>query len=299
MIWAVTGCLAFPAITALLTVPDLGAVYRATSPAAMTTTALFGLIWGISAILFGLGVNRLGLALGFGIIIGSSAALGALVPLVVQHPEQIATAKGITTLAGVLLIVLGVAGCSAAGRLREEASTMARRGSFRAGLVICLLSAMGAPAVNFGLAFGGEIVANAGRLGAIEGNAINAVWPVLFAGGLVANSAYCGWLISRRGTWRSFTSEVPAMNLPLAAAMGFLWFGSNLIYGYGSQALGDMGLVLGWPVFMGAVVLTANGWGIVSGEWRDAPAAAMRWVAAGVALLIAGVSVIGYASSLG
>lgn len=292
-VWAFSGCIAFPLIAAVLTVPNLAEVYGRTSGGAVALACLFGFIWGVSAVLFGLGVDRLGVSLGFGLIIGISSALGALVPLVVQHPEQIATAKGAATLAGVATVVLGVAACAVAGRIREEAGADSQRGSLAAGLVICLLSALGAPAINFGLAFGDEIVENARQLGAGEASAINAIWPLVTAAGFVANAAYCGWLISRGSGWAAFVRERPASNLLLAGAMGLLWFGSNLTYGYGSQGLGDLGLVLGWPVFMGAIVLTANGWGVATGEWAGSPPRARRALGLGVVLLLAGITLIG------
>ena len=49
--------------------------------------------------------------------------------------------------------------------------------------------------------------------------------------------------------------------------MAVLWSGSNFVYGAGARRLGSLGLVLGWPMFMAAIVLTANAWGLLTGEW--------------------------------
>ncbi len=298
LVWAFTGCIVFPLLAAVATVPRLPAVYSATSAESIALATFFGFLWGVSAVLFGLAVDRLGVALGFGVIIGISAALGALVPLVFQHPEQIAAPKGAVTLAGVAVVVLGVAASAVAGRIRETLATPGRRASFGAGLLICLASALGAPAINFGLAFGSEIVESARRFGAGETSAINAIWPLVTGAGFLANAAYCGWLIQRGSAWQAFRRERPAANWLLASTMGLLWFGSNLVYGYGSQGLGDLGFVLGWPVFMGAIVLTANGWGAATGEWRGAPRAAVRWISLGTALLLTGVALIAHASRI-
>lgn len=282
LVWSATGLVVFPWIVALATVPGLAGIYGGVSWGAIGLTALFGFLWGVSAVLFGLGIDRLGLALGFGIIIGISSVLGAVVPLVFQHPEQIATTRGMLTLGGAALVLLGVAGCAGAGRIREQTS---RKGSLAIGLVICVASGLGAPMINFGLAFGNEIV----------DRALNAIWPLLLGAGFLANAGYCGWLIGKGSGWTRYATERPAANFGLAALMGLLWFGSNLAYGYGSQSMGELGFVMGWPVFMGAVVLTANAWGALTGEWRGAPAHAVRWMAAGVVLLIAGVALIGRA----
>jgi L-rhamnose-H+ transport protein len=70
-------------IVILLLVPNIFAVY-ATSPAHdLAVLALFGKGWGLGAVLFGLGMDRLGMALGYPIIMGLIAGLGALIPLLV------------------------------------------------------------------------------------------------------------------------------------------------------------------------------------------------------------------------
>jgi L-rhamnose-H+ transport protein len=152
--------------------------------------------------------------------------------------------------------------------------------------------------INFGLAFGSEIVENARRLTDAGPNSVNAIWPVLLVAGFLPNTAYCAWLIQRHSSWSALTRTRPAINWLLGSLMGLLWFGSNIAYGYGSQAVGSLGLVEGWPVFMGCIVLTANVWGASTGEWRQAPRRAIQVLLAGVALLIGGVSLIGYASGV-
>jgi len=56
--------------------------------------------------------------------------------------------------------------------------------------------------------------------------------------------------------------------------------------------MGPLGLVLGWPVFMAAIVLTANAWGFLTGEWRNAGRRAVTWATRGNLLLVIGICVI-------
>jgi hypothetical protein len=86
------------------------------------------------------------------------------------------------------------------------------------------------------------------------------------------------------------------LNAGLSALMGLLWMGSNVVYGYGSRHLGPLGLSVGWPIMMGAVILTANAWSVATGEWRGAPAAAARPMAIGAVLLMVGIAVLGSAA---
>jgi hypothetical protein len=61
--------------------------------------------------------------------------------------------------------------------------------------------------------------------------------------------------------------------------------------------LGDLGNVVGWPLYINGMILTGNVSGLLTGEWSGASAAAKRWMGAGVAVLFASVVVIGYGNA--
>ena len=281
---------------ALVSIPNLWDIYAQTPPRLIVLVAVFGFVWGVSAVMFGQGVARVGLALTFGIIIGMSSALGALIPLFSLHAEELLTRTGLLTMAGVLLQTLGVIACAVAGRRREQSGDAGKTGSMTVGLLICIVSGFMAPMLNVGLAYGAGIVTAAERAGAAKVDAVNAIWPLLFCAGFVVNGAYCWYLLSKNGHWHKFVRVRPVANLGWAAFMGLLWIGGYILYGYGSQQLGPLGVVLGWPIMMSSMVLTGGGWGAITGEWEGAPRAAKLWMMAGVVLLIVGIGVIGAAS---
>src|SRR5690242_7613162 len=79
-IWLVYSVLSFfllPWVIAWVTVPHLGAVYQTSSSRILWLTGLFGLGWGAGSVFFGLGVDALGMALGFSMMTGIYTALGA------------------------------------------------------------------------------------------------------------------------------------------------------------------------------------------------------------------------------
>jgi L-rhamnose-H+ transport protein len=291
LVWSFTALVVLPVSAALATVVRPWHVYAVAPPESVAVVTLFGLLWGVSAILFGLGVSQVGLAIGFGVIIGISAILGALIPLVFLHPEALLRPAGLLTMLGVLLLAAGVTCSVIAGRSRE-ASIPVTRG----GLAICILSGLGAPMVNFGLAFGAGIVSTAEKTGTPPAHSLNAIWPLLLSGAFLTNAGYCLYLIGRKSGFEPFRQRRAAGNFALSALMGALWMGSNLAYGYGTSRIGPLGLVLGWPIMMACVVLTANGWGVATGEWQNAKPRSKLWMTAGVLLLIAGVAVIGSAA---
>ncbi|HXY01831.1 MAG TPA: L-rhamnose/proton symporter RhaT [Candidatus Limnocylindrales bacterium] len=290
--WAFLGMLVIPLVVAAATVPSLPAVYRMAGPEPLVRTALYGMFWGAGAVLFGLGITRVGLALGFGIILGVGSSLGAVVPFVKFHRDRLFTTTGLLTFVGVTIILAGVSACARAGLLREAATPQKRgEGSFVVGLIICVLSGLGTTFMSLALNEAVPIFASAETLGMPSTRSLNAVWPVLLGGGLVVNAAYCLFLIIRRRSVAHFR-EATVTNVTLAAVMAVLWSGSNFVYGAGARGMGTLGLVLGWPVFMAAIVLTANAWGVLTGEWRGATTRTITWAGSGCLLLVAGVVLI-------
>ncbi len=95
MAYSLIGLIVIPWIAASVSVPALADAYRAVPLRTLGTTALFGLGWGIANVLFGLAVPIVGIALSIAIIVGMSAALGSLIPLVLSDPWPPAQADGV------------------------------------------------------------------------------------------------------------------------------------------------------------------------------------------------------------
>src|SRR4029079_13781218 len=86
--FSLLGMFVFNWTITLLLVPSIFAVYSASPVKDLAVLALFGLGWRVGAVLFGLGMERLGMALGYPIIMGLIASLGALIPLLVFFPQR-------------------------------------------------------------------------------------------------------------------------------------------------------------------------------------------------------------------
>ncbi|HBY63212.1 MAG TPA: hypothetical protein DEH78_25605, partial [Solibacterales bacterium] len=93
-VYSISGLLIIPWIAAFYAVPGLTGVLSAAPSAAIWKVILFGIGWGIGSVLFGLGVARLGLAVGYGLILGLIAPIGTFLPLAVLYPERLATRQG-------------------------------------------------------------------------------------------------------------------------------------------------------------------------------------------------------------
>ena len=140
--FSILGVAVVPTLIALATIPGLWSTYSEVSTGTLARMVLFGASWGVSLVFFGLAIARLGLAITFAVCLGTSAAVGALTPLIAQHSDLIMTRQGGLIILGVLVIVAGVSLCGVAGRAREKAlqqqSAVARQGSGRISTRFCI-----------------------------------------------------------------------------------------------------------------------------------------------------------------
>jgi L-rhamnose-H+ transport protein len=296
--FSILGEAVVPTLIALLTVPALWSTYAAVSWGTLAAMALFGAGWGVSMVFFGLALTRLGLAITFAVSLGTSAAVGALTPLISQHSEQLLTRQGMLILAGVLIIILGVALCGVAGRSREAAvpQSAGPHRSFWRGWLYAFISGILGSMLNLGLAFGGSIQRAAQEHGASVAMMSNAVWlPCLYAG-FLPGAIYCFLQMRKKG-------NVSKLQLPgtwyywlAAASMGLLWFGSIILYSISTVKLGDLGTSIGWPLFLASIVIASTIFGVLAGEWKNTGRRPIQTMVLGVGCLVVAIAVLSYAS---
>jgi L-rhamnose-H+ transport protein len=262
--------------------------------------ALFGTGWGIGAVLFGIGMDRLGLTLGYPLIMGLNAATGATVPLLLSGGDLL-SAKSAAVLGGTALAIAGLVTCSVAGARKQakpgDPAAVPSR-AFAPGLTIALAAGLLCCLPNVGMSHARETIAVARSQGASDGMAANAVWAVFFTFGGLVNLAYCLALALRRKTVRVFVAPGAMRDLGLSAAMAVMWIGSFYLYGLGAARLGGWGAIIGWPVFISLAIAIGTCWGLRSGEWSGAPSSALRLLAAGLSMIVLAVGTLAASSVL-
>ncbi len=85
--WLVGGFFSWiiaPWVVGILTCPDLLGVLRGASSKTLLWTYLFGVLWGVGGLTFGLSMRYLGLSLGMALSLGFCAVFGTLVPPVFE-----------------------------------------------------------------------------------------------------------------------------------------------------------------------------------------------------------------------
>lgn len=289
--WTIFALVLLPFGTALVSVPSLGAVYRDAGVGSIAVVMLCGAGWGLAQVLFGLSIDAIGIGLTFSIVLGVSAAVGSLIPLIrLQHTVGGLSAAG-AILPGIALVLAGVFSCAVAGRMREGAQSSEQKTSkpFGVGLAMALCSGLCAASMNFGVAFGEPLLRSAAAHGAAAQQVVNAVWLPLLVAGAIPNLAYCIYLLTRQRSWVNFRTRQSSAYLALALVMAILWFFSTDLYGIATTRLGELGVVVGWPVFMSLIVVTAGILGMITGEWKYSGRMPLTLQIVGMLLLVIAV----------
>jgi len=65
-----------------------------------------------------------------------------------------------------------------------------------------------------------------------------------------------------------------------------------VLYGMGADALGAMGGIIGWPVYLSIDIIAGMSWGFLGGEWKNASRTALTYCLTGIAILFLAIGVI-------
>jgi L-rhamnose-H+ transport protein len=277
--WLVNGVAAWillPFIVALLTVPgtvDILGTALTSERTAAGYTFLFGLLWGIGGLTFGLSIRYLGVALGTTIALGCCAAFGTLVPPLVEGRllELFTAAGGATVGVGLLICFLGIALAGVAGRRREVErpnETEDTERNFLLGLAVAVVSGVLSACFAFGLAAGGPVAELSVARGTAPLFQSSAVLVILLWGGFLTNALWCLWMNWRNGSFGDYTSGRAPLtaNYLWAVLAGSIWYFQFMFYGMGSSYLGPAFDFASWSIHMAFIILFSNLWGSTSGS---------------------------------
>lgn len=323
--WIVGGIFSWlivPPLAAWLTIPNFTEIIKQTNGGILGLTYFFGLLWGIGGLTYGLGVRYLGVALGSSIILGLCSVFGSLIPSLYYelYPEDgkdsintlLSTNWGQMVLLGILVCVLGIIICGRAGVLKEKELSKTQdvadtntEYKFGLGIFVAIVSGVLSACFNFGIEAGHTMAetANATWQAAHpgEGNFLyqnNVTYIIILWGGLTTNFIWCMILNARNKTFGNYTDKKTPLlaNYLFSALAGTTWFLQFFFYGMGESRLGNG--PSSWILHMAFIILIANTWGLVLGEWKGVSRKAFTTVIIGIATIILSVLVVGYGNSL-
>ena len=304
--WFVLGLAAWlvtPVVMAAVTTPDLDSVLTETPGPTLGYSFLFGLLWGIGGLTFGLSMRYLGISLGMAVALGFCAAFGTLVPPLYEGTfgELVATTGGRQTLAGVGVCLAGIGLCGYAGILKErEQDEQTKRAAVAEfdlwrGLGVAVVSGLLSACFAFALTAGEPIGALAEAAGTAPIFRNTAALVIILLGGLTTNLTYCLLLFVQRGTNADLTApEHPnRRNAGWAALGGVTWYFQFFFYGMGAAYLGERFGFASWTLHMAFIILFSNLWGLYLREWKGSSRRVIGWLVAGLLTLVFSTVMIG------
>ncbi len=280
LIQVILAWLVFPFLGAMLAVPQghsLCELFNDTNSFRIGMTVLFGALWGVGGLTFGLSMRYLGVALGQSIALGTCAGLGTIlgpVMLNIFFPEgnylaQLTAAVIIgvvVTLVGIAII--GYAGAMKAATMSEEQKKEAVKDfNFPKGIAIALLAGVMSGCFAVGLEFGSAICFE-------DSDPMFATLPatmLVTLGGFVTNAIYCLWQNAHNHTFADYgKTSLYANNICFCALAGLLWYSQFFGLSLGKGFLVDSPTLLtfSWCILMALNVTFSNVWGIVLNEWK-------------------------------
>lgn len=262
---------------------------------------LFGSLWGIGGLTFGLSIRFLGVALGQSIALGLCAAFGTLIPPLVAGNNLFSTTAGILTLAGVAICVAGIAIIGYAGALKnkgmteEEKRAAVKEFALKKGILIAIFAGVMSACFNFGFESAKPIEELALLKGTNPLYLKNASLVFILLGGFLSNLIYCGYLNIKNKTYRDYytvSGPVFANNLFFTFLAGILWFLQFHFFGMGSSKLPPEMAIFGWSILMALNIAMSNIWGIFLNEWKGVNRTTMIVLIIGILILILSTFVV-------
>src|SRR6201994_237603 len=143
--WAVAGIFSrvlLPICVSAILLPDMRAFYGSIDSSVVLKAFLFGCMWGVGNVSYGLTMRYLGMSLGIGVAIGVTLVVGTLIPPIIhgQAAALLHTRGGLLTLAGIVVALGGVCIVSFAGHQKERAQGAEVQGfDLKKGLLLAVL----------------------------------------------------------------------------------------------------------------------------------------------------------------
>jgi L-rhamnose-H+ transport protein len=305
--WLVGGLFAWiiaPIVVANLAVPSLGELLKNIPIQNMVWPFIFGVLWGIGGLTFGLTMRYLGMSLGMAMALGLTATFGTLVPPIYfgQFGMLVSNLSGLVTLAGVAVCIGGIAIVGKAGILKDkELSEEQKKASiqefnFKTGLWVAILAGVMSACFAFGLAAGKPIADKAIEFGAPTLFSNSPIFIFIMAGGFTTNLIWCLILSFRNKTFNDYvkTDEQTPMlsNYLFSALAGIVWYFQFMFYGMGTTKMGEYDFA-SWSIHMAFIITFSNMWGLILKEWKGSSRKTIRVIALGLAVLVFSTFIIG------
>ena len=292
-----------PWVVAILVVPGLFSVITKTPATTILWTYLFGVLWGIGGLTFGLSMRYLGMSLGYAIALGFCAAFGTIIPPIFkgEFGDLLAHTSGVVTLAGICICLVGIAICGWAGVSKEKEMPDEKKKetikefNFAKGLWVAIFAGVMSACMAFGIETGKPIADLAFGRDSTSLWKNSPIFIFVLAGGFTTNFLWCAYLNIKNRTANDYLNR---RNSPLisnyffSALAGITWYLQFMFFGMGKTRMGDYDFS-SWTIHMAFIIVFSNIWALVFHEWKGSGKRTHRIIILGILVLVASICVVG------
>ena len=303
--WAIAGLFSWillPIGVSFILLPHFAAFYASISSAVLLKVALFGAMWGVGNVNYGLTMRYLGMSLGIGVAIGVTLVVGTLAPPLMhgQAAMLFHTRGGLINMAGVAVALIGVAIVSYAGHEKEMQLKANEPTEFNVmlGLALAVICGIFSSGMSFAIDAAQPIQGAALQAGVNPLYSVLPAYVFIMGGGAVVNLSYCFVRlaaipkISLRRDLQQPT-DTNAKNAILAATGGIMWYLQFFFYAWGVSNIPQRLSYVNWMLHMSGYVLFGGIVGLSLGEWAGVSTRAVRLLWVGIIVIIAAANLVG------
>jgi L-rhamnose-H+ transport protein len=302
--WALMGLFSWillPVTMSYILLPNFFGFYASQPGSLLLRVAVFGAMWGVGNVSYGLTMRYLGMSLGIGVAIGVTLVVGTLVPPALhgQFIAKFSSRGGLWSMAGIVVALIGVAIVSYAGHQKEEQlGAEVKEFNVMLGLALAVLCGIFSAGFSFGLDAATPLRTAALNLGIAPLYARLPSYVLIMGGGAIVNMSYCFVRLAfKKGiSLRADLAQPRATllrNSGLAVVGGVMWYLQFFFYSWGEANIPARLDYVNWMLHMSIYVLCGGLVGLALGEWAGVGKRPIRLLWAGILVIIVAANLVG------
>jgi len=262
---------------------------------------LFGAMWGIGNINYGLTMRYLGMSMGIGIAIGITLIVGTLMTPILngQFHVLIGTEGGRMTLLGVLVAVIGVGIVTRAGQLKErKMGIKAEEFNLKKGLILAVMCGIFSAGMSFAMNAAKPMHEAAAALGVDPLYVALPSYVIIMGGGAVINLGFCFFRLATKSNLSvkadfSIAKSMIVGNILFSALAGLMWYLQFFFYAWGHASIPAQYDYMSWMLHMSFYVLCGGMVGLILKEWNNAGRRPVGVLSLGCVVIIIAANIVG------
>ncbi|WP_158781504.1 L-rhamnose/proton symporter RhaT [Pantoea sp. BAV 3049] len=302
--WSVGGIMSWiilPWAVSAVLLPNFWGYYSSFSLSQLLPVFLFGAMWGVGNINYGLTMRYLGMSMGIGIAIGITLVVGTLMTPLLQgrFVELFSSEGGRLTLLGVLVALAGVAIVSRAGLLKERAMGItAEEFNLKKGLLLAVMCGVFSAGMSFAMNAAKPMHDAAAALGIDPLYTALPSYVIIMGGGAVVNLGFCFIRLATKSSLSvksdfSVAKSLLISNVLLSLLGGTMWYLQFFFYAWGHARIPAQYDFISWMLHMSFYVLCGGLVGLVLKEWKNVGRRPVSVLCGGCFVIIIAANIVG------